>query len=75
MFTKLWSDEFCCMVKIPDQQKYRKTTKTVRPCGENERESHSEKNARFGHSTKKKKREAKPKGERSVYESYVIGAD
>ena len=33
----------------------------VRPCEENERGAHSEKNARCGHAREKKKRAAKPK--------------
>ena len=39
-------------------------TEVVRPCEENERGAHSEKNARWGHSRDKKKRAAKPKMER-----------
>ena len=31
------------------QENYRKTTEVVRPCEENERGAHSEKNARCGH--------------------------
>ena len=42
------------------QENYRKTTEVVRPCEENERGAHSEKNAR-GRPGEKKKREAKPK--------------
>ena len=42
---------------------YRKTTEVVRPCEENERGAHSEKNVRCGH-TGEKKRMAKPAMER-----------
>ena len=45
------------------QRNYRKTTEVVRPCEENERGTHSEKNARCGHAREKKKRAAKPKME------------
>ena len=45
------------------QENYRKTTEMVRPCEENERGAHSEKNARCGHTREKKKRVAKPKME------------
>ena len=38
----------------------------VRPCDENERGAHSEKNARCGHTKEKKKRAAKPKTERCM---------
>ena len=38
----------------------------VRPCEENERGAHSEKNARCRHTREKKKRAAKPKMERCV---------
>ena len=44
----------------------RKTTEVVRPCEENERGAHSEKNARHGHKIAKKKWAAKPKMERGV---------
>ena len=46
------------------QQNYRKMTEVVWPCEENERGAHSEKNAKCGHTREKKKRAAKPKGER-----------
>ena len=36
-------------------------TEVVRPCAENERGAHSEKNASGGHTREKKKRAAKPK--------------
>ena len=49
-----------------DQENYRKTTEVVRPCEENERGAHSEKNARCGHTREKKKRAAKPKMDRCV---------
>ena len=42
------------------------TTEVVRPCEENERGAHSEKNARCRHTREKKKRVAKPKMERCV---------
>ena len=41
-------------------------TEVVRPCEENERGAHSEKNDRRGHTREKKKRAAKPKMERCV---------
>ena len=41
------------------QENYRKTTQVVRPCDEDERGAHSEKNARCGH-TRDEKRVAKP---------------
>ena len=41
------------------QENYRKTAEVVRPCEENERGAHSEKNARCGHTREKKKRAAK----------------
>ena len=41
------------------QENYRKTTQVVRPCDEDERGAHSEKNARCGHTREKKTREAK----------------
>ena len=44
----------------------RKTTEVVRPCEENERGTHSEKNARCRHTREKKKRAAKPKMERCL---------
>ena len=43
------------------QENYRKTTEVVRPCDENERGAHSEKNAGCGNTRENKKREAKPK--------------
>ena len=48
------------------QENYRKTTEVVRPCEENERGAHSEKNARCGHTREKKKRAPKPMMERCV---------
>ena len=48
------------------QEYYRKTTEVVRPYQENEREAHSEKNARCGHTMLKKKRDSKPKVETCV---------
>ena len=47
-------------------EKRRKTTEVVRPCEENERGAHSEKNARCRHTREKKKRAAKPNMERCV---------
>ena len=44
----------------------RTTTEMVRPCEKNERGAHSEKNARWGHTSLKKKREVKPRMERCV---------
>ena len=41
------------------QENYRKTTEVVRPCENNERGAHSEKNVRCGHTGEKKKRTAK----------------
>ena len=52
------------------QENYRKTTEVVRPCEENERGAHSEKNARCGHTGEKKKRAAKPKVERCMLERH-----
>ena len=43
-----------------------KTTEVVRPCEENEREAHSERNDKCGHTRERKKRAAKPKMERCV---------
>ena len=43
---------------------YRKTPEVVRPCKENERGVHSEKNARCGRTRGNKKRAVKPKMER-----------
>ena len=43
------------------KENYRKTTEVVRPCEENERGAHSEKNARCRHTREKKKRTTKPK--------------
>ena len=40
------------------QENYRKTTEVVRPCEENERGAHGEKNVRCGHTGEKKKRKA-----------------
>ena len=48
------------------KENFRKTTEVVRPCEENEREAHSEKNARCRHTREKKKRAAKPMMERCV---------
>ena len=36
------------------QENYRKTTEVVRPCEENEKGAHSEKNARGGHASESK---------------------
>ena len=56
----------CC--KRP--RKLQKTTEVVRPCEENERGAHSEKNVRCGHSREKKKRPAKPTMERCMQERH-----
>ena len=45
------------------QENYRKKPEVVRPCKENERGTHSEKNAICGHTREKMKRAAKPKME------------
>ena len=42
------------------QENYPKTTEVVRPCEENGRGAHSEKNVRCGHTGEKKKMTAKP---------------
>ena len=47
-------------------ENYRTTTEVVRPCEENEMGAHSEKNARCGHTSEKKKRAVKPRMERCV---------
>ena len=52
------------------QEIYRKTTEVVRPCEENERGAHSEKNARCGNTREKKKRAAKPKMARRMQERH-----
>ena len=51
------------------QANYRKTTAVVRPCKENERRTHSEKNVRCEHTGEKKKRTAKPTMERCMQET------
>ena len=50
-----------------------KTTVVVRPCEENERGAHSEKNARCGHTREKKKRAAKLNMERRMQERHDRG--
>ena len=45
----------------------------VRPCEENERGAHSEKNARCGHTREKKARAAKPRMERRMQERHDRG--
>ena len=50
------------------QENYRKPIEVVRPCEENERGAHGEKNARCGHTREKKKRAANPKMGRCMYE-------
>ena len=45
----------------------------IRPCDENERGAHREKNARCGHTGEEKKRAAKPKMERCMQERYDRG--
>ena len=52
------------------QENYRKTTEVVRPCEENERGAHSEKNVRCGHTGEKKKRTAKPTMEKCMQERH-----
>ena len=52
------------------QENYRKTTEVVRPCKENERRAHSEKNVRCEHTGEKKKRTAKPTMERCMQERH-----
>ena len=42
------------------KENYRKTTEVVRPCEENDRGAHSERNAGCGRTREMKKREAKP---------------
>ena len=48
------------------QENYRKTTEAVRPCDEDERGAHSEKNARCGHTRENRKGAAKPEVERCM---------
>ena len=55
------------------QENYRKTTRVVQPCDEDERGAHSEKNARGRDTREKKKRAAKPKMERGLLESCDTG--
>ena len=55
------------------QENYRKTTEVVRPCEENEREAHSEKNVRCGNAGEKKKRTAKPTMEICMQERHDRG--
>ena len=45
----------------------------IRPCEENERGAHSEKNVRCGHTGEKKKRTAKPTMERCMQERHDRG--
>ena len=45
----------------------------VRPCGENERGAHSEKNVRCGHTGEKKKRTANPTMKRCMQERHDRG--
>ena len=52
------------------QENFRKTTEVVRPCEENERGAHSEKNVRCGHIREKKNRADKPKMERCMQERH-----
>ena len=49
------------------------TTEVVRPCEENERGAHSEKNARCGHTREKKKMTDKRKMEICMYDRYDKG--
>ena len=55
------------------QENHRKTTEVVRPCEENERGAHSEKNARCGHTREKKERPAKPKMKRRTQDRHDRG--
>ena len=55
------------------QENYRKTTGVVRPCEENERGAHSQKNVRCRHTGKKKKRTAKPTMERCMQKRHDRG--
>ena len=54
-------------------ENYRKTTEVVRPCEENERGAHSEKNARCGHTRETKEWAAKPKMKRRMQERHDRG--
>ena len=54
-------------------ENFRKTTEVVRPCEENERGAHSDKNARHGHTREKKKRTAKRKMDRRMQERHGRG--
>ena len=54
-------------------RKLQKTTEVGRPCKENERRAHSEKNVRCGHTGERKKRTAKPKMERCIQERHDRG--
>ena len=45
-------------------------TEVIRPCDDDERGAHSEKNARCGNTREKKKRVAKPKMERRMQERH-----
>ena len=55
------------------QENYRKPIEVVRPCEENERGAHSDKNARCGLTMEEKKRVTKPKMERCLKERYDRG--
>ena len=56
------------------QENYRKTTEVVRPCEDNERGAHIEKNVRCGDTGEKKKRTSKPTMERCMQERHDISA-
>ena len=60
---------YCTVV----QENYRKTTEVVRPCEENEKGAHSDKNVRCGHTREKKKRTAKPTMERCMQDRHDRG--
>ena len=55
------------------QKNYRKTTEVVRPCEENVRGAHSEKNVRCGHTGEKKKRTSTSTMERCMQERHDRG--
>ena len=63
-------DNKCC---ASVQENYRKTTEVVRPCEENGRGAHCEKNVRCGHTGEKKERTAKPTMERCMQERHDRG--
>ena len=58
------------MVQASKKITEKRLFKVVRPCEENERRAHSEKNVRCGHTGGKKKRTAKPTMERCMQERH-----